>query len=113
VPFDYFACQAHFHPREDGFPLSVYKWWSQQDFKGWGGPVILRSDVDRFISNQSASRAKTVWLVLYETDYYDPRLALLAKLRQVGHVDEITLPSESDPAAAQEQSLRLIRVSAQ
>jgi mannosyltransferase len=113
VPFDYFACQAHFHPREDGFPLSVYKWWGQQDFKGWGGPVILRSDVDRFVSNQSASRAKTVWLVLYETDYYDPRLALLAKLRQVGHVDEITLPSESDPAAAQDQPLRLIRVSAQ
>jgi L-fucose mutarotase/ribose pyranase (RbsD/FucU family) len=54
-----------------------------------------------------------VWLVLYETDYYDPRLALLAKLRQVGHVDEITLPSESDPAAAQDQPLRLIRVSAQ
>jgi uncharacterized membrane protein len=111
VPFDYFAGQAHFQPQETGFPLSIYDWWQSQGFKGWGGPVILRSDLDRFVSGLAASRPKTVWLVLFETSYYDPRNELLEKLRLLGQVTEIPLPADPDTRGSQENSpLRLFRV---
>jgi len=112
VPFDYFAEQMHFHPRENGFPVSVYYWWNNQGFKGWGGPVILQSDLDQFVSILSASKQKTVWLVLYETNYYDPQDALLARLRQLGQATEIHLPPDPDtPKSQDKQTLRLVRIS--
>jgi uncharacterized membrane protein len=110
VPFDYFAQNAHFQPRETGFPLSVYDWWNRQGFKGWGGPVILHSDLDAFVSGLSASRPRTVWLVLNETYYYDPHDALLERLRQLGQVTEFRLPPDRD-ALDPKEALRLVRVS--
>lgn len=110
VPFDYFARHAQFQPQEEGFPLSIYDWWNQQGFKGWGGPVILQSDLGRFASALSTSTPKTLWLVRYETNYYDPHDALLARLRQLGQVTEVRLPP--DPGATDPQeALRLFRVS--
>jgi 4-amino-4-deoxy-L-arabinose transferase-like glycosyltransferase len=110
VPFDYFARHAHFQPRESGFPLSIYDWWDKQANEAWGGPVILQSDLDKFVSELSASRPKTVWLVRYETYYYDPNDALLKKLCQLGQVSEFRLPPDRDTPDPQE-ALRLIRVS--
>jgi hypothetical protein len=110
VPFDYYARQRGFHPQETGFPLSIYSWWDSQWFKGWGGPVILQSDLDRFTANLSASNSRTLWLVLSETNYYDPHQALLARLRGIGQVTELQLPQEPRAGTADE-SPRLIRVS--
>ncbi|MGA3372021.1 MAG: glycosyltransferase family 39 protein [Terracidiphilus sp.] len=110
VPFDYFARHAHFQPRESGFPLSIYEWWDKQPNEAWGGPVILRSDLDQYITGLSASRPKTLWLVLYETYYYDPHEALLNRLGQLGQVSEFRLPPDRDASDPQE-ALRLIRVS--
>jgi hypothetical protein len=109
VPFDYFARHAHFKPQESGFPFSIYDWWDKQSNKAWGGPVILQSDLDQFISGLSASKSKTLWLVLYETYYYDPHNALLARLRQLGQVTEVSLPPDRDTTSSQE-ALRLIRI---
>jgi 4-amino-4-deoxy-L-arabinose transferase-like glycosyltransferase len=110
VPFDYFARHAGFHPEENGFPLSVYDWWEKQGFKGWGGPVIMNSDLDEYVSGLSASRPKAVWLVLFETSYYDPHDALLARLRQLGQVTEFSLPPDPDTPDSQEIP-RLMRIS--
>jgi hypothetical protein len=110
VPFDYFARHAQFQPRETGFPLSIYDWWDKQKNEAWGGPVIMRSDLDEFISGLSASRPKTVWLVWYETYYYDPHDALLEKLGQLGQVTEFRLPTDRD-ATDPKEALRLFRVS--
>jgi hypothetical protein len=109
VPFDYFARQAHFQPREAGFPLSIYDWWMKQKNQAWGGPVILRADLDDFSARLTASDAKTLWIVRYETYYYDPRDALLARLRQLNQVIEVNLPPDPD-ATSDEESLRLFRV---
>jgi hypothetical protein len=109
VPFDYFARQAHFQVREVGFPLSIYDWWSKQKNQAWGGPVILRADLDDFTARLAASDSKTFWVVRYETYYYDPQDALLARLRQLGKVEEINLPPDPD-ATSDEESLRLFRV---
>jgi len=109
VPFDYFARHAHFQPQESGFPLSIYDWWDKQSNKAWGGPVILQSDLDQFVSDLSASKSKTLWLVLYETYYYDPHDALLARLRQLGQVTEVSLPPDRDATNSLE-ALRLIRI---
>jgi hypothetical protein len=112
VPFDYFAWRLHFQPQESGFPLSVYDWWNEQRFKAWGGPVVMQSDLDQFVSGLSASSAKTLWLVLYETYYYDPHDALLARLRQLGQVTEFRFPPVGDiPASQEDPPLRLIRIS--
>jgi 4-amino-4-deoxy-L-arabinose transferase-like glycosyltransferase len=110
VPFDYFARNAHFQPRESGFPLSIYDWWGKQPNEAWGGPVILRSDLDQYISGLSASRPKTLWVVLYETYYYDPHDALLERLGQLGQVSEFRQPPDRDASDPQE-ALRLIRIS--
>jgi hypothetical protein len=110
VPFDYFARERHFQPRETGFPLSVYDWWNRQGFKGWGGPVILHSDLDEYVSGLSASRPRTLWLVLNEAYYYDPHNALLERLRQLGQVTEFRLPPDRDTPDP-EEALRLVRVS--
>jgi hypothetical protein len=53
-----------------------------------------------------------VWLVLFETSYYDPHDALLARLRQLGQATEISLPPDPDISDLQENPpLRLIRIS--
>ena len=96
MSFDYFARHMDFHPEESGFPLSIYDWWEKQGYKGPGGPVIMNSDLDEYLSRLSASRPKAVWLVLFETSYYDPHDALLARLRQLGQSTEIRLPSDPD-----------------
>jgi 4-amino-4-deoxy-L-arabinose transferase-like glycosyltransferase len=112
MPFDYFARHMSFHPQENGFPLSVYDWWEKQGYKGPGGPVIMNSDLDEYVSRLSASKPKTVWLVLFETPYYDPHDALLARLRQLGQVTEVSLPPDPDVSDPQENPpLRLIRIS--
>jgi 4-amino-4-deoxy-L-arabinose transferase-like glycosyltransferase len=110
VSFDYFARGAHFQPQESGFPISIYDWWDKQRNKAWGGPVVTQSDLDQFVSNLSASRSKTLWLVLYETYYYDPHDALLGRIRELGEATEFHLPSDPDTPDSKE-SLRLIRIS--
>ena len=112
VPFDYFARQAHFQSQESGFPISIYEWWEKQRVKAWGGPVIMQSDLNQFVSDLSASRPKTLWLVLYETYYYDPHDALLVRLRQLGTVTEVRLPPDPDtPDSKDQEALRLFRIS--
>jgi uncharacterized membrane protein len=86
VMFDYYAKQAGFHPREVGFPESIYAWWEQQPFKGWGGPVLTKSDLDSTATAlEKLPHPKTVWLVLDEVNYYDPRNALLARMAGMGN----------------------------
>jgi 4-amino-4-deoxy-L-arabinose transferase-like glycosyltransferase len=108
VPFDYFAQQAQFHPRETGFPISIYSWWDEQKFKGWGGPVISRSDLDRFTNK--LARPTTVWLVSFETYYYDPHNELQARLRELGQVTEFHIPAEGNGDTQDDSALRLMRV---
>jgi 4-amino-4-deoxy-L-arabinose transferase-like glycosyltransferase len=111
MSFDYFARHMDFQPEESGFPLSVYDWWEKQGYKGPGGPVIMNSDLDEYLSRLSASKPKAVWLVLFETSYYDPHDALLARLSQLGQATEIRLPSDPDTPDLQENPpLRLIRI---
>jgi hypothetical protein len=108
VPFDYFAQSLHFHPAETGFPVSIYHWWRQQPFKGWGGPVINRSDLDSFMRGLHKSGTTTVWLVLYETQYYDPQNVLVKQLSDRGKMTEIVAPSSASTEG--EGSLRLVRI---
>jgi uncharacterized membrane protein len=116
VPFDYFAHRMNFNPTESGFPISIYDWWNSQGFKGWGSPVIMKSDLDQYVSNLSASGPKTVWLVFFEARTYDSHYALPQRLSQVGHATEILLPADQDdvyPIDGQPiglPSLRLIRI---
>lgn len=110
VPFDYFARQEGFQPHETGFPISIYDWWNMQKNQAWGGPVILRADLDDFTARLSASNSKTIWLIRYETYYYDPHDALLDRMRQLGTVAEINLPPDPD-LTGDDESIRLFRVS--
>jgi hypothetical protein len=70
----------------------------------------MNSDLDEYVSGLSASRPKAVWLVLFETSYYDPHDALLARLRQLGQVTEFSLPPDPDTPDSQEIP-RLMRIS--
>jgi 4-amino-4-deoxy-L-arabinose transferase-like glycosyltransferase len=109
VPFDYFAQHQAFRPKETGFPISIYDWWSRQSFEGWSGPVVKLADLNRFVA--AAPRAKTLWLVLYETYYYDPHEQLLRQLREKAQVTEVSLPADPDAEiSAEDPGLRLIRV---
>ena len=112
VPFDYFAQQANFQPQETGFPISIYDWWNKQSNKAWGGPVITNTDLNDFVSGLSSSRPKRLWLVLYETYYYDPHEELLDRLHQLGQVTEVHLPPDRDKPDKQE-TLRLFRIALQ
>ena len=71
--------------------------------------MILRSDLDDFTARLASSDAKTLWIVRYETYFYDPQDALLARLRQLGQVEEISLPPDPD-TTSEDESLRLFRV---
>jgi 4-amino-4-deoxy-L-arabinose transferase-like glycosyltransferase len=109
VPFDYFAQHQAFRPKESGFPISIYDWWSRQSFEGWSGPVVKLADLNRFVDTEP--RSKTLWLVLYETYYYDPHEQLLQRLREKAEVSEVSLPTDPDAEVSEEDSgLRLIRV---
>jgi 4-amino-4-deoxy-L-arabinose transferase-like glycosyltransferase len=111
VPFDYFAAHSGFHPFETGFPLSSYDWWRRQPFQGWGGPVIYESDLDRFTSSLATPAPHSIWLVLCETNYYDPHNELLARLSRMGNVTEFTLPPDPDVLAGRvEETPRLVRI---
>jgi uncharacterized membrane protein len=113
VPFDYFARHRNFYPVEAGFPIDIDTWWNMQGHRGWGGPVITQSNLNRFIADLSRSDSKTFWLVSYETYYYDPQDALLKRLSEVGHVAEVLLPINPDDAVGSQQGsrLRLFRIS--
>jgi len=75
VPFDYFAHRMNFNPTESGFPISIYDWWNSQGFKGWGSPVIMKSDLDQYVSNLSASgRRQCGW-------YFSKRVPMTATMR--------------------------------
>jgi 4-amino-4-deoxy-L-arabinose transferase-like glycosyltransferase len=90
VVFDYYARQAGFHPREFGFPESVYGWWERQPFKGWAGPVAHKSDLESMAAMvETSPKSRTVWLVLYELSYYDPQDALRGRLSRMGNTVEL------------------------
>jgi len=112
VPFDYFASRTSFHPTEEGFPVSVYDWWNSQSFKGWGSPVMMKSDLDQYVSNLANSKPKTVWLVQFETRTYDTHYALLDRLSRLGQATEFPLPADlEDTKLNGRPPLRLIRIS--
>ena len=110
VPFDYTARHQHFEPEETGFPVSIYEWWGRQPFKAWGGPVISQSDLDNFVSRQTAEGTKTLWVVSYEAMYYDPRYALLDRLQRMGQISEIPLPPDAPGSRSDDSPLRLTRI---
>lgn len=93
VPFDYQARQLGFRYRGRGFPVDAVDWWQAQPFKGWGGPVIHRSDLARFVSESAGVPGRTVWLILFETKYYDPGDELLGGLQRVAlKTEQAALP---------------------
>lgn len=111
IPFDYTAGQQHVRFQETGFPISVYQWWEEQRFKAWGSPVLYRSDLDDFTRRFAASPAHAVWLVQYESFYYDPFGRVLAGLSRAGHAREIPLPPDPDDRGVQPPSVRLFEIS--
>ena len=113
VPFDIAARQKGLEVREDGFPETIYRWWNQQPATVWGGPVLRESDLDATTQRVvAATKTKTVWLVLYEVDYYDPHDRLLMRFRELGNAKEVFQaappPSLDLPEGI---GLRLVRVS--
>jgi len=113
VPFDAIAKESGFKVHEDGLPETIYRWWDEQPAKVWGGPVLRQSDVDATIQRAIASTStKTVWLVLYEVIYYDPRDKLLAQFSQLGNATQVfqTAPDKTDDLPGT-ISLRLVRIS--
>ena len=84
-----------------------------QRHRGFGGPVITQSDLDRFVSDVSRSDARNVWLVLFETYYYDPHDELLERLGQLGQPSEAVLPADPDDQdrSQEDSQIRLIRIS--
>lgn len=110
VPFDYFARWQHFHPRETGFPLSIYDWWGKQRSEAWGGPTISQTDLNTFVSSPAVTGSRTIWLVTYEAYYYDPHEALRAKLQTIGKVTEVPLPPEPIGSNLEENRVRLVRI---
>jgi hypothetical protein len=110
VPVDYYLQRmgADLKPQSMGFPVTVYDWWESQPFRGWGSPVISRTDLDRFVRRLTTmERSRVIWLVLYETDYYDPRDDLLEALRTVS---ERTSIHEFGPLEGERSDLSHFRV---
>jgi uncharacterized membrane protein len=113
VPFDFAANQIGLKVREDGFPETVYHWWERQPVKVWGGPVLRESDLAATTKRTAAaSTTKTVWLVLFEVNYYDPNDLLLARFGELGDTTEVfhEIPQIPDVLPTQ-KGLRLVRVS--
>jgi hypothetical protein len=94
IPLEYQARQAGLPLPIEGFPQDIRDWWSAQSFKGWGGPVITRNDLHRFVGEvrRRVEPGHTLWLILAETRYYDPGNRLLATLQDSAtRVDPIAL----------------------
>jgi uncharacterized membrane protein len=112
VPFDYAAQQVGFKPREDGFPETIYHWWERQPVKIWGGPVLREADLESTIQRAIAtSTTNTVWLILSDISYYDPRDLLLARFKERG--DAVEVYEQSSKATATlpvDKGLRLVRI---
>lgn len=70
--FDYRARRLGFDPERRGFPETLYDWWERQPHKGWGGPVILESNLVEFVDHVEQDSVESVWLVEFEARYYDP-----------------------------------------
>ncbi len=100
VSAPYYATLLKYHERQAGvsfpvrgFPEAIEGWWERQPFKGWGGPAVSEEDLARFVASlRETTRGHRVWLVLYETRYYDPRQRLLAALREGARSIEVLLP---------------------
>ncbi|MGH7752916.1 MAG: glycosyltransferase family 39 protein, partial [Gemmatimonadales bacterium] len=81
IPFTYHARRIGLNVRTHGFPVGIREWWSRQPFKGWGGPVITAAELSSFVEDIGREEAgRTVWLVLFDTRYYDPQDSLLTVL---------------------------------
>jgi hypothetical protein len=107
VPLDYYLSRSNSKVRTRGFPRDIYDWWESQDFKGWGGPILLRADVTRFIEQLSpVSPDSRIWLVEYEANHYDPSGQVLRALREdpAWAVNECDLP----PGAGSQLAILLI-----
>jgi hypothetical protein len=83
VPFDYYAGLSNFSPREIGFPVNIYDWWAGSPYKGWGGPIIGRKDMEQFIERLVVDKQiKRIWLLSPEQPKYDPGQQLLKALSE-------------------------------
>jgi len=93
VPFDYYCSQFDFHPERQGFPLSIYEWWRQQPLKGWGAPVLSKAELEEYVNKLHENRrGKRIWLVLFETSYFDTYGQLLFKLKEVSkEISEVNI----------------------
>jgi uncharacterized membrane protein len=113
VPFDFAAKEIGFKAREDGFPETIYHWWERQPVKVWGGPVLRESGLEVTTKRVvAASATKTVWLVLFEVNYYDPRDQLLARFSELGDATEVFKEAQqASDALPTGKGLRLVRIS--
>ena len=94
ILLEYHAHQAGVELRVSGFPVSIRDWWARQPFKGWGGPAITEADLAGFVGRLRAEAGgHTVWLVLFENRYYDPRHRLLSALTGAARSVTPLLPS--------------------
>lgn len=101
--FDYYADRTHLAIRRSGFPESTIDWWQRQAFQGWGSAIPTHGDVDRVERQlRDLPDAAVLWLVLYETGYYDPTSALEHRLGTVG------VPTE--PWRSTDGAWRLVRI---
>lgn len=74
IPFEYHAERAGLRLPATGFPESTVSWWARQPFQGWGSSVPTTADLERTVDSLRAwSTGGTVWLILFESDHYDPR----------------------------------------
>jgi uncharacterized membrane protein len=84
VPFDYYASSMNFHPSRRGFPINISEWWNKQPYKAWSGPVIAQKELAQFVEDlRSDKKIKSVWLILFETNLYDPNNKLLSMLQGI------------------------------
>lgn len=84
VPFDYHAAGTGLVAPRRGFPVDVAAWWEEQPTKSWGSRVITHAATERFVADVEASHPRTVWVVAYEAEYYDPKLTLLTRFATMG-----------------------------
>ena len=102
---EYHARQARVSLPMRGFPEGIEAWWQRQPFKGWGGPAVSEEDLAGFVAKlREAERGHVVWLVLFETRYYDPRQRLLTALRENARSVAPVLP---EAASAGQQVYRI------
>ncbi|HET9276226.1 MAG TPA: glycosyltransferase family 39 protein, partial [Gemmatimonadales bacterium] len=91
VLLEYHAKQRGVRLPVAGFPTGIREWWSSQPFKGWGGPPITRAALESFIDSlPGRAPSGRVWLIQFETRYYDPRRELLGALERSARVERVT-----------------------